>query len=654
MISRLPLTRVLLGSLLLPAVFGALVLWSASDRVEQSERVPAAVVNLDQPVTKGKGKDEQIIYAGRLLAAGLTSPARDTDSNLGWELTDAASAEAGLADGDYYAVITIPEDFSRSIASVQGDRPRSAEIRVESNDASTPFAAEASRQVAQVAAARLGDRVTTTFLDGLFDRSGQLRVQLGKASGAAGQVADGAGQLADGAGRLSAGAGQLAGGLDQLSGGADRLASGATRLAGGADRVDAGTHRLADGLGRLERRTDPLPGQTDRLADGAARVAEGAGAYADLLTAWKDACADPLVAGAQPRLCAITVRAVGPTGDNARRLKEGSDELAAGARRLADATPTLTGAIDRTAAGAEALAGGTSRLATGSDRLATGARRLAGGAAEAGAGAQRLAGGSQQLASGSGRLSDGSGRLADGLASGADRIPEPAKGAADVVADPVATTSSRLNPTTDGATALTPLVLALGLWLGAFVTYLVRRALPAASSRAARPGWRTALAGWLPALLVGVAQAVLLVVTALLFGASFTSPAGVAAMALLAAASFAAVSQAFVAALGRRRGWIVVIAFTALQVVALGGLVPIETAPTALQSLNALLPVVQAADVFAHLTIGGQVGSPVTSAVVVAVWGLVALAVTTLAARRRQRLSVADLRRSLRGSGAAV
>lgn len=651
MIHRLPVTRVLLGSLLLPAVFGALVLWSSSDRVEQSGRVPAAVVNLDKPVTTGKGKNEQIIYAGRLLAAGLTSPARESDSNLGWELTDAESAEAGLADGDYYAVITIPEDFSRSISSVQGDRPRSAEISVESNDASTPLAAEASRQVAQVAAARLGDRVTTTFLDGLFDRSGRLRVQLGKASGAAGQVADGAGRLADGAGRLSDGAGRLAGGLDQLSGGADRLASGATRLAGGAGRLDAGAHRLADGLGRLERRTDPLPGQTDRLADGAGRVAEGAGAYAQLLTAWKDACADPLVVGAQPRLCAITVQAVGPTGDRARRLEEGSDDLATGVRRLADATPALTGAIDRTAAGGDALAGGARRLADGADRLASGARRLAGGAAEAGAGAQQLAGGSQQLASGSGRLSNGSGRLADGLASGADRIPEPAKDAADVVADPVATTSSRLNPTADGATALAPLVLALGLWLGAFVTYLVRRALPAASSRAARAGWRSALAGWLPALLVGAVQAVLLVVTALLFGASFTAPVGVAAMALLAVAGFAAVTQAFVVALGRRRGWVALIAFTALQVVALGGLVPIETAPAALQSLNALLPVARAADVFAHLTIGGQVGSPLVSALVVGGWGLAALAVTTLAARRRQRLSVADLRRSLEGPG---
>ena len=53
--TRLALSRVLVGSLLLPAVFGALVLWSMSDRAENGDRVPAAVVNLDQPVTPGKG-----------------------------------------------------------------------------------------------------------------------------------------------------------------------------------------------------------------------------------------------------------------------------------------------------------------------------------------------------------------------------------------------------------------------------------------------------------------------------------------------------------------------------------------------------------------------------------------------------------------------
>ena len=75
MMSRPAVSRVLVGTLLLPAVFGALVLWSLADRAEETEQVPAAVVNLDEPVVRDQGRTSRPIAAGRLLAAGLTSPA---------------------------------------------------------------------------------------------------------------------------------------------------------------------------------------------------------------------------------------------------------------------------------------------------------------------------------------------------------------------------------------------------------------------------------------------------------------------------------------------------------------------------------------------------------------------------------------------------
>ena len=676
MTTRPHLSRVLVGTLLLPVVFGSLVLWSLGDRAERTDQVPAAVVNLDKPVTQGSGKDEQVIAAGRLLAAGLTSPATGTRSNLGWQLTNEEDAQQGLRDGDYYAVITIPEDFSKTLSSVTGDTPRPAELSVQGNDSSSALVAEASRQVADVAAARLGQRVTRTYLEGVFSRTDDLRLQLGKASDAADRVADGAGQVAAGARRVDGGASELAGGLGTLSDGADRLGGGAgeladgaarlargtDRLAAGAARLDRGTRRLADGLGLLDRRTDPLPRRSDRLADGAAQVADGTAAYAELVTAWKDACLTaPVVAAARPQLCAATVQAAGPRGENADQLRSGARQVASGARRLADGMPALTDAIEQAATGADRLAGGAGQLAdgagraaSGSARLAAGARalsggagRLAGGADLARSGAVQLADGSARLGDGSARLGDGSRRLATGLDQGAGEIPAPGGQAARVVADPVATVASSLNPQRDGATLLAPAVLALGLWLGAFVIYLVLGALPGSALRAARPAWRLTVGGWLPAAGVGLLQGLLLLLGAVAFGARFTSPLGVAALLLLCAAAFTAVNQALVAVLGPRRGWITAIAFTALQAVSLGGLVPIDTAPGPLQLLHAALPVPRAADGFAHLTLGGRAGSPWADAVVVLLWGLGAIAVTTWMVRRKQRVSLDDVRREV-------
>ncbi|MGZ4504517.1 MAG: YhgE/Pip family protein [Nocardioidaceae bacterium] len=672
------LNRVLAGTLVLPTVFGVLVLWSLSDRAEQSDQVPAAVVNLDRPVTTGTGGHRQVVYAGRLLAAGLTSPRHRTDNGLGWQLTDRTDAQQGLRDGDYYAVVTIPRGFSRTLSGIGGADPARAGITVQSNDSSSALVGEASRQVTDLAAARLGRRITSTYLAGVYRQTGRLRGRLGSAADGAGRLADGTGRLRSGAQRLGRGAGTLAGGLGTMSHGADRLSAGATRLADGAARLhhgadrlaagsrrlDAGAARLAGGLGRLSAGTDGLPGRTRALAHGAHRVSAGVGPYARLVKGWERAClADPVVAAAQPKLCAGTVQAAGPTGSNADRLAAGARRVAAGAGRLAAATPRLKHGIDRSARGAAGVAGGTHRLAAGTQRLArgsgrvaTGAGRLGGGAHDlaagagrASAGAQRLADGSSTIADGTSRLAGGSRRLATGLRHGAHALPaaDAPHHQAQVLADPVTATATDLNPAHDGATLLAPAVLAFGLWLGAFVTYLVRQALPDRWLRAAGPGWRVALAGWLPAVGIGVVQAVLLFAAVAVSPAGLASPVAVAGFMVVAAAVFAALNQAFVAAAGPRRGWILSIAFAVLQAVSLGGLVPITTAPGPLQWLNAVLPVSRAADGFGHLVLGGRVGSPAADLLVLALWGAGALAVTAVAARRRQRTSLADVRRQV-------
>ena len=166
--------------------------------------------------------------------------------------------------------------------------------------------------------------------------------------------------------------------------------------------------------------------------------------------------------------------------------------------------------IDQSAAGARKLDRGAGQLATGSARLADGTARLSTGAQKASAGADKLADGSQQLADGSGQLASGSDKLASGLRTGAEQIPKPSEKRPAVVSDPVEASSDNVSPSSDGVTTLLPAVLAIALWLGAFVTYLVRSALSPERLRMATTGRRVALAGWLPAVGIGLVQAALL------------------------------------------------------------------------------------------------------------------------------------------------
>ncbi|MFE3997399.1 YhgE/Pip family protein [Nocardioides sp. YIM B13467] len=679
--------RLVAAAILLPVVVTALALVALSDRTENLDKVPAAVVNLDEPVTTGSGKDKQTVYAGRALAADLVSSSGSSASpTLGWELTDAADAREGYSDGTYAAVITIPKDLSKTLSGVQGIDPSAGRVSVEASEASSEVTAEIARQVARQSASTLGRTVTTTYLDGVRDQTGKLKTSLDSAADGADQLADGtaaadsgAGKVADGARSLSSGASgaadgasQVAGGLDQLAGGTARLESGAGSLAGGAGKASkgasslaAGADELSGGLDQLERSTAGLPSQASSLATGASQVSEGVAGYTQLAKGWAQACAsDPLLAASKPQLCGATASAVGSGGGQADQLAAGAAQVASGASALSQAAPELSGGISSAADGAGKVASGASQVADANARLAKGARELESGLGKTNDGATELASGADQLASGTKQLESGSASLAsvaddlssgtssltegaDSLASGLDdgasQIAVPGEKQAEVVADPVQV-SVASGPSTSGATRLAPAVIALALWLGALAIYLLRPAFPAGRLREALTARRLTFAGLWPAALVGLAQAVLLVAAAALLGADLAQPIATVGIAVLAASVFVAVHQAVVALAGQRRGWLISLAFLALQLVSIGGLLPVATASAPFGALAGILPVPLAAEALRGVAVaqsGAAVGAPIGGLVL---WLLLAVAVSLFAAGRAQRTSVAEIR----------
>jgi putative membrane protein len=307
--------------------------------------------------------------------------------------------------------------------------------------------------------------------------------------------------------------------------------------------------------------------------------------------------------------------------------------------------PELTEAIDRAAGGTRQLATGTEEITSGAARLATGAGGLADGAGQLSQGAGEASAGADRLAEGTDRLSSGSQELADGLDRGAEAIPayddQERRDLAGVIAEPV-TARSADDQTPDGRSEIAPGVIAFVLWLGAFVTYLVRPALP--QQLLVRPASASglAVAGLVPAIGIGAVQALLLFTTMLLLGVDAASPVATLLLMVSAAAGFAAVNQGFVAMLGRRRGWLWAIGFTGVQVVSLGGVIPLDTAPRPLQLLNGALPMPVAGNGLQVTVLDGP-GSLAAAVAVLCAWAATALGVTALAARRAQRVDLAEL-----------
>jgi putative membrane protein len=250
------------------------------------------------------------------------------------------------------------------------------------------------------------------------------------------------------------------------------------------------------------------------------------------------------------------------------------------------------------------------------------------------------------LASGGQQLDDGSQELAAGLERGAEAIPkydkQESRRLADVIASPVSAQTERFGDSPDGPSQLAPVAIVVALWLGAFATYLLRPALPPWLLARPRSAGAVAFAGLRPGLAIGAAQVVLLYGALLLLGVDLRSPVAAFLLMLGTMTSFVAINQALVAALGRRRGWIVSIGFAGLQIVSLGGVIPVDTAPAPLRFLSSVLPMPQAAEGLTATVLEGP-GSLAAAVLTLLIWGLAAVAVTTVRAGRAQQLDVRAL-----------
>lgn len=488
--SRRPVTWLtLIGVLLLPAVIGGILVGALYDPTDRLDNITAAIVNDDKAVEL----DGQLVPLGRQLTGGLVKGADDQPSNIDWVISNDEDATAGLADGTYTAVVTIPENFTAaSLSTRPGETPEKATIDVQTAPDARVVDGAITAQLASTASSVYGSELSSQYLKNVFLGFTTLGDQLGQAAGGARQLADGAsqaatgadglqdgvgklsdgadalssgvgqlatgadqlsggvGQLATGAGALSNGAGQLAAGAGQLSGGADQISSGATGLADGADQLAGGAAQLATGTRDAAAGVGRLAGGADGIAEGNRRLADQVGQIADAIPPGFEQAAND-VADAAPQVDDALVTAAA----DLRRLADACDastspELCAQLRVASDradaalprAQQTVTdiGQIARQAAqlpaGVRTIADANAQLADGAVGLALGARdaesglnAIAGGIDGVATGATGLGDGARQLGTGANALSSGASQLAGGLDQTRDGAAQLATGA---------------------------------------------------------------------------------------------------------------------------------------------------------------------------------------------------------------------------------
>ncbi|MFD0823586.1 YhgE/Pip family protein, partial [Micromonospora zhanjiangensis] len=249
------------------------------------------------------------------------------------------------------------------------------------------------------------------------------------------------------------------------------------------------------------------------------------------------------------------------------------------------------------------------------------------------------------LVGGISALQSGAGKLADGLTDGARQIPgfDDASSRADVLGDPVSLDRTARNAAATYGVGFAPYFLGLALWVGAMITYMLLRPLNRRHVMSGAPAWRVALAGWLPGLAVGLAQAtVLFAVVTLALDLGPVSPVRTLGLLMLTAATFSAIVQFLGARLGPA-GRLVALALLMLQLTSSGGTYPVQTSPGFFQAIHPYLPMTYVVDGLRHTVNGGPDGPVLIGALVLAGFAAGAVALTVDSARRARRMTPSTL-----------
>ncbi|HYO42640.1 MAG TPA: YhgE/Pip family protein [Candidatus Limnocylindrales bacterium] len=421
----------------LPLLVAGLLTWSLGGAMDRLGSVQAAVVNLDEggTMTLPDGTPADLAL-GADLSATLTRPGEG--EGFAWVESDEASAAAGLADGRYAAVLTIPPEFSRTVAAIRSDTtgtaPR-ASLGLETNDGSGYALGTVARAISAAIATSTGQTVTASYVDDVLlavtdaqatvsraagtagDLSTSSSDLAGDASGVsvvAGQLVDGLQQLVDGTsdtGQISElvdGTAAVAGGVAKVADGADGLATGTRGAVTGATRLAGGANAVSDGMAALDAQTATMPAQVDQLADGADGIATGA---AGIATGWSTFVTQTgATATDMDALAAQLVGAADGTSTGAAQAASLAAGAAASADTLATSVGGYTGQVSSLAAACVAAHGAADPVCqglaaldgqgTGMAQLADGVRAQTDGASQAAAGTATGAAGTEQLARG--------------------------------------------------------------------------------------------------------------------------------------------------------------------------------------------------------------------------------------------------------------
>ncbi|HHJ7909810.1 TPA: YhgE/Pip family protein, partial [Streptococcus pyogenes] len=247
------------GVALVPALYNLSFLGSMWDPYGRVNDLPIAVVNHDKPA---KRADKSLTIGNDMV--DKMSKSKD----LEYHFVSAKQAQEGLKEGDYYMVITLPEDLSQRAATLLNPEPQKLTIRYQTSKGHGMVAAKMGETAMAKLKESVSQNITKTYTSAVFSSMTDLQSGLKEAS--AGSQA-----LASGAKTAQAGSQTLSTNLAALTGASQQFQQGTGRLTSGLTTYTDGVNQVKNGLGTLSTDIPNYLNGVSRLSQGASQLNQG-------------------------------------------------------------------------------------------------------------------------------------------------------------------------------------------------------------------------------------------------------------------------------------------------------------------------------------------------------------------------------------------
>ena len=605
----------------IPILYSGFFLGSIWDPYGQTKNLPVAFVNED----KGASLNGKSLNVGESVEKKLKD-----NHDLGWEFVSKQQADEGVNSGHFYAVVTIPSDFSQKAASITESEPQQAVINFTTTPAKNYIGSLVSNQAAAKVKSSVSEQITQAYAKGILENLDKLGIGLDTA-------ANGASTLHDGLGRLQSGTQAYVGGVKQLAVNQQSLAGGLAQLSDGSRKLQAGLGQLSNNL--------PTESQLSQLSNGMKQLQSGINQLnasvrnpspalvaqqnkvettaQTLVQTMRASESDLLTAGGTLQALSTQAAASGsdsttislPQISNISRaftktqtiiaqttillgdLQTLTQQLSAQQTQLQAGVSALNNGVDQLTPNAITAFNGYNSVRFANNQLLAGSASLTNGLSEAKSGSQKLANGASLLESRSGALIDGTSQLASGadtlankLADASNRIKIQPTGATtqQQIANPVKSEMTEKGNVPNYGYALSPYVLSLSLFVGALVLNVIYPIRKTFSEQESAIRW------WLSkASVAGVAafmQATILMLVMVFFlGLTPEHPAHFIGAIYLTSFAYMSIVSLLVIVLDNP-GRFLAMVLLVLQLGSSEGTFPIQTANGFFQTINPLVP----------------------------------------------------------------